>query len=172
MRKYRLIHQTHFSTDEEEERISIPVEYFDALTGLDESILKLVNEKIANIQTMYQERIRGNLRYQNELQRNIYHFNKLSPNAYSIVNMTLSEVFRALAVVETDPSRIWKQLNEAYGVDFFIQPVERQYGKRFARDYDALFEEIDKVKDEARYHINTLMTQSETEIFNLRKTID
>jgi hypothetical protein len=63
MRKYRLIHQSHFSTDEEEERISIPVDFFDALTGLDEGILKLVNEKISKMQTIYQERIRGNLRY-------------------------------------------------------------------------------------------------------------
>lgn len=57
-------------------------------------------------------------------------------------------------------------------MDFFIQPVERQYGKRFARDYDALFSEVEKVKDEARYHIDVLMTNSETEIQSLRKTID
>ena len=51
-------------------------------------------------------------------------------------------------------------------------PVERQYGKRFAQDYDALYNEVDKVRDEARYHINTLLTQSESEIINLRKTVD
>lgn len=63
-------------------------------------------------------------------------------------------------------------MNEAYGTDFFILPVERQYGKRFARDYDALFSEVDKVKEEARYHINLVTTQTETEMRNLRKTID
>lgn len=31
---------------------------------------------------------------------------------------------------------------------------------------------MDKVRDEARYHINTLITQSESEIINLRKTVD
>ena len=54
MRKLRLVaHSTPYyagySLDEEEEKISIPVDFFDALTGLDESILKLVNEKIAKI---------------------------------------------------------------------------------------------------------------------------
>jgi hypothetical protein len=44
-----LVHATHFTTDEEEERIAIPVDFFDVLTGMDESILKLVNEKIAKI---------------------------------------------------------------------------------------------------------------------------
>ena len=104
--------------------------------------------------------------------RKIYFFNKLSPNAYSLINLSLDEIFWALAQMETDPTKIWKQLNEAYGVDYFLQPVERQYGKRFARDYDALYTEIDKVKDEARYHITTLVTQTEYEIQNLRKTID
>ena len=78
------------------------------LTGLDESTLKLVNEKIAKIQTMYQERIRSNLRYEMELQRKIYFFNKLSPNAYSLINLSLDEIFWALAQMETDPTKIWK----------------------------------------------------------------
>lgn len=51
-------------------------------------------------------------------------------------------------------------------------PVERQYGKRFAQDYDALYKEVDKVRDEARFHTNLLILQSESEIVNLRKTVD
>ena len=47
MRKKRLIHQPHLTVDEEEEKISIPVDFFDSLKGLDESILSLVNDKIA-----------------------------------------------------------------------------------------------------------------------------
>lgn len=50
--------------------------------------------------------------------------------------------------------------------------IERQYGKRFARDYDALYNEVDKVRAEARYHIDTLVTQSENEIISLRNIID
>lgn len=53
MRKQRLIHASHYNIDEEEERIAIPVEFFDVLTGLDENILKLVNEKIAKMQSIY-----------------------------------------------------------------------------------------------------------------------
>lgn len=50
--------------------------------------------------------------------------------------------------------------------------MERQYGRRFARDYDALYSEIEKVKEEARFHITTVVTQSEFEIQNLRKALD
>jgi hypothetical protein len=52
-RKFRLIHMGQIATEEEEERISIPVEYFDVLTGIDDNVLKLINEKIEGIKTMY-----------------------------------------------------------------------------------------------------------------------
>jgi hypothetical protein len=64
LRKKRLILQPHLTVDEEEEKIAIPVDFFDSLKGLDESILNLVNDKIAQIKTIYQERSRMNLRYQ------------------------------------------------------------------------------------------------------------
>ena len=113
-----------------------------------------------------------NMRQQELLLRKINYFNKLSPNAYGIVNLTLQEVCESLSVVETDCNRLWKHLNDAYGADFFLVPVERQYGRRFARDYDALHSEVDKVKDEAKYHISTIINQSENELGTLRKIID
>jgi len=53
MRKKRLLLQPHLTVDEEEEKIAIPVDFFDSLKGLDESILNLVNDKIAQIKTIY-----------------------------------------------------------------------------------------------------------------------
>jgi len=44
-----MIHQAHLAVEDEEERVCIPVDFFDSLTGLDPPILKLVNEKIAHI---------------------------------------------------------------------------------------------------------------------------
>jgi hypothetical protein len=63
MRKKRLILQPHLTVDEEEDKIAIPVDFFDSLKGLDESILNLVNDKVSQIKTIYQERSRLNLRY-------------------------------------------------------------------------------------------------------------
>jgi hypothetical protein len=84
-----------------------------------------VNDKIAQIKTIYQERSRMNLRYQESLIRKINYFNKLSPNAYGIVNLSLQEICESLAVIETDCHRLWKYMNNAYGSDFFLAPVER-----------------------------------------------
>jgi hypothetical protein len=63
-------------------------------------------------------------------------------------------------------------MNESYGKDFFLTQIERQYGKRFARDYDALHEEVEKVRVESKYHIDAVLQQSEVELGNLRKIID
>jgi hypothetical protein len=38
--------QAHLAVEEEEEKISIPIDFFDSIAGLDSSVLKLVNEKI------------------------------------------------------------------------------------------------------------------------------
>ena len=120
LRRRRLVLQAHLSIEEEEEKICIPVEIFDSLQGLDESVLKLVNEKVEQIKGIYQERCRLNLRQMELLNRKITYFNKLSPNAYGIINLTLHEIFESLAIIETDSGKIWKCLNDAYGKDFFI----------------------------------------------------
>jgi hypothetical protein len=106
-RRARLIHQAHLAVEEEEERVAIPVEFFDSLAGLDPPILQLVNEKIAFVQHIYQERARTNLRYQEVLVRKINYYNKLSPNAYGIINLSLQEIFDSLAQIETDANKIW-----------------------------------------------------------------
>jgi len=46
------------------------------------------------------------------------------------------------------------------------------YGKRFAKDYDALYIEIDKVKSEAKFHFDKVARQSMLEIYSLRRIID
>jgi len=71
-------------------------------------VLKLINEKIEGIKTIYQERIRSSLRYEQQLLRKIYLYNKFSPNAYSIINLSLEEIFTALSQLETDSAKIWR----------------------------------------------------------------
>ena len=34
----------------------------------------------------------------------------------------------------------------AYGEDYFISPVEQQYGQRFVKNYNALYTEVNKVQ--------------------------
>jgi len=75
--------------------------------------------------------------------------NKLSPEAFSVANLSLIEIFLSVAKKENDPNRIWKGLKRAYGEDFFLTVVEEQYGKRFVANYNALFHEVNQVKEMA-----------------------
>ena len=73
--------------------------------------------------------------------------NDLSPDAYSIANLSLVEIFVGCSKKESDPARIWKALKRAYGADYFITVVEEQYGQRFVANYNALYNEVNKVKE-------------------------
>ena len=80
-------------------------------------------------------------------------YNKMSPNAYSLINLTIDEVFSQLTKVEGDPYILWKNFYEAYGEDYFIFIIEREYGKRFAKDYDAIYKETEEIRKEAKFHL-------------------
>ena len=84
-----------------------------------------------------------------KLQNRITLMNKLSPDAYSIANLSLVECCIGIAKKESDPGRIWKALNRSFGEDYFIAVVEEQYGKRFVANYNALYNEVNKVQEEA-----------------------
>ena len=71
--------------------------------------------------------------------------NKLSPDAYSIANLSLIDIFIGVEKREKDPHCVWKALKRAYGEDYFIVCVEEQYGRRFVANYNALYEEVNKV---------------------------
>ena len=75
--------------------------------------------------------------------------NELCPEAYSIANLSLVEIFMGCQKKENDPARIWKALKRAYGSDYFITVVEEQYGQRFVANYNALYNEVNKVKEQA-----------------------
>lgn len=90
--------------------------------------------------------------------------NKLSPDAYSIANLSLMEIFRGVSKKERAPNRIWKGLKTVFGEDYFLTVVEAQYGKRFVANYNALFNEVNSVKEHAEKNIANLEELSRTEI--------
>ena len=90
--------------------------------------------------------------------------NELSTDAYSVANLSLVEIFKGCVLKESDPARIWKAIKSAYGEDYFIKPVEDQYGKRFVANYNALYTEVTKVHNQAQSEINKIEEASRTEV--------
>ena len=84
------------------------------------------------------------------LKSQISFMNELSPDAYSVANLTLKQIFKGCAQKESDPARVWNTLKLAYGhEDYFVSVIEAQYGRRFVANYNALYTEVNKVKEEA-----------------------
>ena len=65
-----------------------------------------------------------NISENERLRKQIGLLNELSPNAYSIANLPILEIFQALYLKEADPGIVWRNLNQAYGQDYFIVCVE------------------------------------------------
>eukprot|EP00347_Sterkiella_histriomuscorum_P000413 403375961 len=150
----------------------INVEFFNILEGVDAEILEVVNQRLFKVKEKCEKRIVQHIRFQEELLKKLHAMNKLSPNAYSIVNLSITEIFTALKVVHQNPEVIWEEIHVHYGQDCLLTIIEREYGSKFAKDYSALNQEIDKIKDEAQFQIKEVLKQSQNEIVQLRKSLD
>ena len=134
--------------DDYESKVVV-VEFFDSLEGIDPMLKQELNQKLARVRNQFQELLDVNLLNVDKLRNKIRLMNELSPEAYSIANLSLIEIFQGCQKKETDPARIWKALKRAYGPDYFITVVEEQYGQRFVANYNALYNEVNKVKEQA-----------------------
>ena len=127
----------------------ITVEFFDSLEGLEPSLKEQLNYKLASVRNQFQELLDINLLTVDKLNNKIKLLNDLSPDAYSIANLGMIEILMGCAKKERDPARVWKALKRAYGKDYFITVVEEEYGKRFVSNYNALYEQVNEVQEQA-----------------------
>ena len=99
-----------------------------------------------------------------KLRNQIKLMNDLSPEAFSVANLGLMAIFMGLAKKEHDPARLWKGLKKAYGEDYFITVVEEQYGQRFVANYNALYVEVNKVKEQASRELQEIEAITREEV--------
>ena len=134
----------------------VNIEFFNAIDGLDEDILDIVNQRLASTKEFCEKRLIEHIRYEDELLKKINAMNVLAPNAYSIVNLSLSDIMKSLQQIYPETQTIWEAIHEHYGQDCFLVIIEREYGSRFAKDYTFLNQQIDKVNEEAQFQIKEL----------------
>lgn len=149
--------------DDYEHKI-VTVEWFDSLEGIDKEVRDELNIKIAKVRNSFQELLDTNLKSIDKLNEKIDLMNKLSPDAYSVANMSIMEILKGVQKKEKSPNRLWKALKEVFGEDYFLTVVEAQYGKRFVANYNALFNEVNQVKEHAEKNISNLEELSSAEI--------
>ena len=66
-----------------------------------------------------------------------------------------------LAEKEQDSNIVWRYLKEAYGTDYFLNQIEREYSKRFIKDYNALYKAVEKLNKECKLSMDELTEENE-----------
>ena len=112
-----------------------------------------------------------NLQTVDKLNNKIKLLNDLAPDAYGIANLSLIEILMGCAKKERDPARVWKALKRAYGKDYFITVVEEEYGKRFVSNYNALYEQVNEVQEQAENQYANIEKVCKEETMVHKKTI-
>jgi len=82
--------------------------------------------------------------------------------------LSLEQIFESLPEIEDNPGKLWKCFHGSYGKDFFLTIIEKEYGPRFAKDFEKVYTDIDDISLEAHKYFNTVTKQSMVEITNLR----
>ena len=58
----------------------------------------------------------------------------LTPKTFGLVDLTLKEIFDALALIERDARKVWRNLISSYPTDYFVGVIEDTYGAFFDKE--------------------------------------
>lgn len=74
------------------------------------------------------------------MQRKLNLLQKLQPDEQCLVNLSLNKICRVLAVKHTDADVVWDALHDekAFGNDFFLNRIEREYSNKLMSNLDGL----------------------------------
>jgi len=70
--------------------------------------------------------------------------------------LSLEQIFESLPEIEDNPGKLWKCFHGSYGKDFFLTIIEKEYGPRFAKDFEKVYTDIDDISLEAHKYFNTV----------------
>ena len=105
--------------------------------GLDDQICELIEVKLKQVSVEYLNTIK---RQEDviEMQRlKLMKYKLLTPKTFGLVDLTLKEIFDALALIERDARKVWRNLISSYPTDYFVGVIEDTYGAFFDKESQA-----------------------------------
>ena len=101
--------------------------FFDAMSGLDEDIRKMLNERLEEVTEDCNQKV-AQLVSENERHvKEVQALRKLAPEMYSLAQYEAHEIIRNLPIVCEDIDLIWELLHEAYGEDCFTPCILKKF---------------------------------------------
>ncbi len=72
----------------------------------------------------------------------LQNFEKLKPAQYGLMDMTVDQIMEAIALLESDPQKIWDLVEKYYRKNFFEQVIIKRYAQIFENRDEAEYLEF------------------------------
>lgn len=77
----------------------------------------------------------------------LQNFEKLKPAQYGLLDMTIDQIFEAVALLENDPQKIWNLVEKHFRKNFFEQVIIKRYSYLFDnRDEAEYLEQMQAIR--------------------------
>ena len=119
--------------------------------GLDDQICELLEVKLKQVSVEYLNTIKKQEELIEMQRLKLMKYKLLTPKTFGLLDLTLKEIFDALALIETDARKVWRNLISSYPTDYFVGVIEDTYGAFFDKDSQA------KLTSEVRIITNELL---------------
>lgn len=119
--------------------------------GLDDQICELLEVKLKQVSVEYLNTIKKQEEVIEMQRLKLMKYKLLTPKTFGLLDLTLKEIFDALALIETDARKVWRNLISSYPTDYFVGVIEDTYGAFFDKDSQA------KLTSEVRIITNELL---------------
>ena len=154
----------------------LEIRFFSPLDGLDENTVELLNEKLKDLKSKFDDYIKNMKDHYELLEKQVRAYDKIDPNILASTNHNSADsLIMKMTFVESRPREIWNLLEKHYGKDFFKKIAQFQYGMS-QNDMNLLFEEqqqqLEAYKTKTLAKMARVWEESEQEIARLRAALD
>ena len=115
----------------------INVCFFDQLSGVDEEIRNLLNQRLDEVREECHQKIAALVVENEQKDHKIHAYQNLAPELYSIAQYEIHEIISSMPLVCSDIDQIWKLLLQTFGDDCFTPNIVKKFPAQFKGDKKA-----------------------------------
>ena len=118
--------------------------YFEVSDGLSPELTALLNRKIDKIRLTWEKLNENQMKYVATLNKKLYLYENVAAELHGLISMPLPEIFSGIRMLGEKPEVLWQHIVDAFGREFFLPTIDREYGHLFVNDIGRYQDEIQK----------------------------
>ena len=154
----------------------LEIRYFESLEGIDENIVNLLNEKLKELKSKFEESLRIIHNRYELLEKQVNAYDKIDTSILARMDHCSADWFMMkIKIIETRPKELWSLIEKYFGKDYFKSIIQYEYGLN-QKDMNAIFEEqqeqLETYKTKTLSKMARIWEESEQEIWRLRSELE